>query len=514
MDIDLNELKELDGWIDDADFEEMNNPTQNMNHSKTIYLSNSSGQGNQSKNYLLNIFTQLKKHTFQGFHDIKAIPNAFSNFFNTFWIKKSRYVGQMSASKMALSAIISCYIIFYVGIRAKYPFWMKQPVLHHHDLLLRIKAPCVISTDLPPSNRYVNNKIRFRKFNDLSMYDRDHFFDLISKHYLRGGKEEYRPSEDSIFRYFQNLNLPSFFSLYYDNVDIRGDDGELAPEQRRLIGAMTTRPLHLYLKNEKSSAFDSPYPLYYVDWLCVHSAHRKQGKAAEIIYTHFFNQQRQWGKSSIYLFKREGKNTPIVPLTKYMTYGFDIEQSIREYNTEDIPKEHILVKRMLSGEINLVKNIMENIRNDFQCVIFPGDVLLKNMMKNSLIYVFAVYINQTPIGCVFCRNSQTHIDVNDGKTKEQTSSSENNTLCVEIFASYFPGEISRENIMLCFDHISDMMKTKLKVRYIILENISHNTFFIEGCLSRLSPLFRTPHNYYLYNFAQKSLLPKNVFIIN
>ena len=421
----------------------------------------------------------------------------------------------VNTAYLVFGTCISLYVLFYVGIRLRHPFWMKQPVLHHHDIFLKMKAPCIISTDLPPKNRYVNSEIRFRKYNDLSSYDRTHFFNLVSEHYLRsnasmggGAKEDYRPTEASIFTYFQHLTIPSFFSLYYDNVDLKDENGDLIPEKRRLVGAMTTRPLQIFLKNENSPVKE--YPLYYVDWLCVHSAHRKQGIAPQIIYSHTYFQQRTWGKSAVYLFKREGKHTPIVPLTKYMTYGFDFEKGQREYGSADITKEHILVKKMLSGELNLVKNMLENIKNDFQCIIYPDDPTLKNMIKSGLIYVFAVYMNQTPIGCVFCRNSHTYIAKNTSTDKEVKE----NTLCVEIFASYFPTTINQHNVMICFDHICDMMKTNLKCRYIVIENIAHNNLFIAGCLARQSPLFRTPHNYYLYNFAQKTLLSDKVFIVN
>ena len=385
----------------------MNDP--NAGATKTISISASAFEenSNQSTNRVKTLFTKWKNTALKGFRDLTEVPYKYAIYKNKFINQNPLKNISVSPVKTVFIGIAVCYVLFYVGIRIKYPFWIKQPVLHHHDFFLKMKAPCIISRDLPPKNRYVNDKIRFRKYNDLSIYDRDHFFDLIYNHYLKGGKEEYRPTEDSIYRYFINLNLPSFFTLYYDNVDIKDSTGEISPEQRRLIGAMTTRPLNIHLKNEKQTPKE--YNIYYVDWLCVHSAHRKQGKAAEIIYTHFYKQQREWGETSIYLFKREGNKTPIVPLVKYMAYGFDLENQIKDYTSQDIPKEHILVRRMLSKEINLVKNMFENIKNEFKCTIFPSDVLLQNMMKNSLIYIFSIYLNQTPIGCVFCRNSHTHI---------------------------------------------------------------------------------------------------------
>ena len=73
---------------------------------------------------------------------------------------------------------------------------------------------------------------------------------------------------------------------------------------------MTTRPLDIMFKT---------ILLYR---LSVHQDYRKKGHAPQIIYSHYYN-QRYNHDNIIFLFKREGEKTSIVPLTTYNTYAFE-----------------------------------------------------------------------------------------------------------------------------------------------------------------------------------------------
>ena len=80
---------------------------------------------------------------------------------------------------------------------------------------------------------------------------------------------------------------------------------------------MTTRPLDCLID-------DKEMKLYYVDYLCVHKEHRKH-VALKTIYTHYVN-HRNRHKNIVFLFKREGEVTLIVPLTIYKSYIYDISR--------------------------------------------------------------------------------------------------------------------------------------------------------------------------------------------
>jgi ribosomal protein S18 acetylase RimI-like enzyme len=59
-------------------------------------------------------------------------------------------------------------------------------------------------------------------------------------------------------------------------------------EDKKIIGIMTSRPIHIAINNnDKDAKFDA----YYVDYLCVDKMFRKKGIAPQIIQTHEYNQR-------------------------------------------------------------------------------------------------------------------------------------------------------------------------------------------------------------------------------
>ena len=82
---------------------------------------------------------------------------------------------------------------------------------------------------------------------------------------------------------------------------------------------MTNRPLYISFNNKNINL-----TVGYVDNLCVHSSNRKQGIAPNLIQTQYYQIQHMNDKLKVYLFKREGDMTAIVPLTTYKTFTYDI----------------------------------------------------------------------------------------------------------------------------------------------------------------------------------------------
>jgi hypothetical protein len=53
----------------------------------------------------------------------------------------------------------------------------------------------------------------------------------------------------------------------------------------------------------------------------------------------------------------------------------------------------------------------------------------------------------------------------------------------------------------------------LKIKYVIVENISDN-FYLNNILKKqYSVYFTTPYSFYLYNYSYKVLNPKDVFLL-
>ena len=125
---------------------------------------------------------------------------------------------------------------------------------------------------------------------------------LIKNNYLRGKDLNYLPNKRHIVPY---LDVNGVIILHYYYAD-------------RIIGTITLRPVDCILNGSMLS-------LHYVDYLCVHKNHRKKGIAQQLIRTLYYY-QRHKTSYKIALFKNEGKQRAIIPLTIYESYRLIIKK--------------------------------------------------------------------------------------------------------------------------------------------------------------------------------------------
>ena len=124
--------------------------------------------------------------------------------------------------------------------------------------------------------------------------------------------------------------------------------------KNKLISAITSRPLTCTIQK---NTFTSQY----VDFLCIHKKYRKQGNAPKLIYTHYIKTRQTETDNIIFLFKREGKMTSIIPLTIYYTYGFNIK-----FWQETLPKYNNISNILInSNSIDVFYHFCKNIQESF-----------------------------------------------------------------------------------------------------------------------------------------------------
>lgn len=374
--------------------------------------------------------------------------------------------------------LIIIFIILYLYYKYKYQFWSRQPVFHFHNLKYWIFPPGIIQHEKPRINKFYNSEIQYNDFLKLKTEKKALFVNFIQSHYLTDKNEKYNPTNNSIIPYFQHHNDKSFISLYIKKMNTTN----------KLLGVMTSRPLICRLNNNK-------FELHYVDYLCVHKKKRKQGVAQQIIYSTYVN-HRNIHKNVIYLFKREGENTLIVPLTIYKTYAFDMKYWKRDISAD---KSHINLVLINDSNLNLIIDFWKSINNKFKCVIKSNISNIKGLLATKNIYIGVLFINNVPTSLYIFRNTYTTYD------KERS---------LEFFASYNnpilnPNEkLFTLGALITIDKIRKFSPT----RYLFIENISNNNIIIKNILERYTSYHQSIYSYYFYNFAVHPLFSSDIFI--
>jgi len=388
--------------------------------------------------------------------------------------------------------ITICIVIIVIGyFKMKYRFWVAQPVFHIYDFSYMLFPPGIINNFLPERNKYTNFKnINTIIFNELTEINKTMFVNFISLHYLQNKDNVYLPKSENIIPYFEGHNDVSFISFYKIEEVLFDVKTNKTVAHDKIIGVMTSRPLHIYIKNNKQHI-----NAYYVDYLCVDKDYRKKGIAPQVIQTHHYNQRHHNKKIVVSLFKREDELTGIVPLCVYSTYGFSIKNWKK-------PKELISIYKLV--EINVKQNLhlfydfLNKNMNMFDIVIQVNISNIIQLINTNNIYIYAL-LEKNEIRCVyFYRKSCIFIE----KDMEVLS----------CFSSI--NNIDNDIFIQGFKNSFWLIKENHTFGFAAIENISHNNIIINNICKKTCPLIISPTAYFFYNFAYPTFNSQKVLIIN
>jgi GNAT superfamily N-acetyltransferase len=371
-------------------------------------------------------------------------------------------------------AIISI-VLLVIGIyKIKYQFWSRQPVFHFHNLKYWLVPPGIIQHDKPQRDKYYDNNIFFDSYFNTPTKKKELFVRFIQNHFLPHKNEKYNPPKNAVLNYFKAHNNKSYLSMIHDK------------NTRKLIGTFSTRPLDCYVENKK-------LPLYYVDFLCVHQNYRKKGIAPKLIYSHYVN-SRNKNKNAVFLFKREGAVTLIVPLTAYKNYMFDIFYWDKLVKFDQPNIRTILINKQCFHHFIYV---YERLRTKFKCLIIPNLNHLELLLKDKQIFITVTLIDNEPNDCFIFRNTYTTYD------------SKGSVECIGSFQ-----ETDTSVFVLGFMCSVSLIYENTKFTRLFIENISNNNIIIKSILKRYQPVLKTDASYYFYNFGYRPFESKDVFILN
>ena len=381
--------------------------------------------------------------------------------------------------------------LIYIYVRIKYGFWVLQPVFHIYDFGYMFNPPGIIQHSLPEKNKYTNFKdIDTIVFSELTSIQKTRFTNLIKTNYLQNKYNIFSPQTENIIPYFIGHNDKSFITFFYkDEYMLDTKKGTMITD-RQIVGAMTSRPLNIIIKNTKEQQFRA----YYVDYLCVDKLYRKKGIAPQIIQTHHHNQRHLNKNIVVSLFKREDELTGIVPLCVYSTYGFSVDNWIKP---NDLSGEYKLLE-INNTNFRFVYDFMRANNSMFDIIINADISNILELIKTKNIFVYAVLCDENIICCYFYRKSCVQID----KGLEVLSCFASICNCDEnIFIQGFKisfWKIAAENFF----------------GFCAIENLSNNNIIINNIILKTKPLIISPTAYFFYNFAYTTFNSEKVLIIN
>jgi GNAT superfamily N-acetyltransferase len=322
----------------------------------------------------------------------------------------------------------------------------------------------------------------------MTPYQIDKLVNFVKMNYLQNS---FKPDRETICPYFQGHNTKSFVSFYNEQILLLDSKNGNTIDENKLIGVMTSRPIHISIHNP-TSTFDA----YYVDYLCVDASYRKKGIAPQLIQTHHYTQSHTNPDICVSLFKREGELTGIVPLCVYKTYGFSVDRwtkppdlspvyKLLEINPQNI---HILADFIkLTGQAK------------FDIVLTTEISNMIELIKSKNIFVHVILHNDNVWAAYFFRRTRVFVKKNAESLLcfASINNCDNTGLFVNGFKISF-WKIANDN----------------KIGFSTIENISDNNIIIDNLVLKTPPVNVSPTAYFFYNFAYPSFHPQKVLLLN
>jgi hypothetical protein len=361
-----------------------------------------------------------------------------------------------------------------------------------YDIIYIIKPPGIINHGLPDKNKYTNFKnVDTTMFQEVSELKQTRMVNFIRTNYLQNKENVFSPQSENIIPYFKGHNTKSFISFYNENIIIMDNKKGTMVEDKKIIGIMTTRPIHVFINNkDKDAKFDA----YYVDYLCVDKMYRKKGIAPQIIQTHEYNQRHLNKNIVVSLFKREDELTGIVPLCFYYTYGFSVNKWTKP---EELHSSYKLLE-INAQNFHFLFNFIINNNNKFDIIINTEASNMIELIKTNNIYIYTILLNNEIICAYFFRKSCTFI--------------EKNMEVLSCFASInnYDNDIFIHGFKISFWKIA----AEKYFGFAAIEEISYNNIIIDNLKIKTTPLIISPTAYFFYNFAYPTFKSERVLIIN
>lgn len=383
-------------------------------------------------------------------------------------------------------------LLIYIYIRLKFGFWAVQPVFHVYDIGYMLKAPGIINDYLPEKNKYTNFKnIETIVFSELTLLQTQRLVNLIRVNYLQNKDNIFSPQTNNIVPYFSGHNDKSFATLYTeDNFAIDLKKGTTITD-KKLIGLMTSRPVHIIINNGDKHA---NFIAYYVDYLCVDKFNRKKEIAQQLIQTHHYNQRHLNKTVCVSLFKREEELTGIVPLCVYSTYGFPVTTWTKPI---ELSGEYKFVEINSQNFHFLLDFIKEN-STKFDIMINTEVTNIIELIKTKNVFINTILCDDKIICAYFFRKTCVQLKKD-----------------LEVLSCYASISNTNDNIFVQGFKISFWkFAAENNFGFSAIENISHNNIIIDNIILKTKPTIISPTAYFFYNFAYPTFRSSKVLIID
>lgn len=426
-------------------------------------------------------------------HTYSARPY-FSSFSDTCKSAVVRIFEILSTIHPNYYVVAFCFVwlVSFVYIKIRYPFWNTQPVVHTYDYWRRwlTREPHIIYK-LPYKSRFYDkeSKVSTIDYSRVSTPEKQQIAVFLQSHYIPTDRLLSTLSVAVLDTYLSGHNAPSFVSVHREmggHGHVFGGHGHI--NDGHITGVITSRLTNVYFADTAPSHIEA----YFVDFMCVHRE-SKGGRIAERLFqTHEYNQRIRNPLIPVSVFRKEGALCEgVVPLIPYGTYTY----YMRNLDIRPLPPS-FTISRVVKHNTDIVHDIYHLLTNPqklsmFSVCILPDIGNMLALLEKRELFLFCLKKGEHLYGIYIFRNAQIHYEELDGETLELVASIQN-TENPQVFVSGF------------IHSLRDILKENRRYKMIRMSTIGHNQLIVAKWREYHHSVLETSGAVYLYNYV----LPK------
>lgn len=408
-----------------------------------------------------------------------------------------------------LASTFFIWLVLFLYIKIKYPFWNNQPVFHTYDYWrYYYRNPFIIHKFRPVKSKFCDFiNVSTKNLVDCTDENMGELTNLLQCYYVSSDRIIHLINDQNIRTILTGIGEPSYVSIYYEKILHKPTASDDIVSVQRPIGCITSRAFKMSYRPTLSEPMYSELPIYYIDYLCVQREQDTRKITRNLYQTHEYNQRTMNPNISVSLLKKEiDLFEGVVPFIRYQSDTF----YLRKNKLPILPNTfHVLpINEKNIDIITDFLDIQTHLRFDNQHQPCLFDICIT---QHSGYYLSLINDNQLHIYCV---RSEGHVYgiylFKDNKT--QYEDIEGNTL--QLVGSVM-NSTDEELFYAGFLYSLDMINKTNTYKMLILESVSHNLIIYRHWRTNYTPIFTNETAYYLYNYVYPSspLPPEKCLIL-
>lgn len=385
--------------------------------------------------------------------------------------------------------IFFSWLIPFIYIKIKYPFWSHQPVFHSYDIFrCWAKQPYIIHSGPPMKTKYLTQNVVTKDFLDMGQDELEQLENLLQSHYIESDQVFTQISKQEVQEDFVGHSNASYISFYYNKQFVY--DKDMNPpiqEKNTCIGALTSRSMKIYYH------YGVPHEqyVYFWDYLCTHREFQDKFLGRNLIQNHERHQRLHNKEICSSLFRRDiSLCDGVVPLLRFYVHTFPLEKTKRP------PLGQYTTIRIIGPNVTTLFDFLYNITHSnsspFPLCIFPEVNVLDHLIQKKRIIVYALKQQSKTIGFYFFKDPKICYEFSE----------ERNVL--DLIGSVFFQQLDKNSESLFFGgllHAIHNVQEDSKEPYKLISfyQLTHNSQLIQRWKWKYNPLSITQSAYYLYN---------------